>query len=110
MKYLNEDKLLQSMKKFAFIVYFSSCCIMFILIYIYPIFLDLKINGLSSLVQKETPIIIAKSPSESINYFKHNWIYYINPFSNSFVRFFIITAVFGCLVDLARKSYKSWEK
>ena len=110
MKYLNEDRLLRSMKKFEFIVYLSCCCIMFIFIYIYPIFLDLKINGLSSLVQKETPVIIAKSPSESIKYFKHNWIYFINPFSNSFIRFFIITAVFSCLVDLARKSYKSWEK
>ena len=83
---------------------------MFIIIYIYPIFLDLKINGLSSLVQKENPIIIAKSPSDSIKYFKHNWIDFINPFSNSFVRFFIITAVFGFLVDLTRKSYKSWDK
>ena len=103
MKYLNEDRLLQSMKKFECIVYLSCCCIMFILIYIYPIFLDLKINDLSSLVQKETPTIITKSPSESIKYFKHNLINFINPYTrphNIFILYYPIVSAYNMSVEI----------
>ena len=110
MKYINEDRLLQSMKKFQFVVYASCCCIIFVCIYIYPVFLDLKINGLSSLYQKEIPTLNAKSPSESIKNFKHNWVDFINPFSNPFFRIFFITASFSYFLDLTKKTYKSWDK
>ena len=95
----SEKKFEKSILKFQFIVYFLSCCLLFILLYIVPIIIDFKINGYTSLLdQKDSLRSFAETPSEAIDYLLKNWLVYINPFSKG--RIFDSNEIEGYLKSL----------
>ena len=102
----NQNKIEKSVLKFQFIIYFLSCLILFVLLYVAPVIFDFKINGYNSLLNENYLLeSFVQTPSEALNKLKENWTKYINPFSNYLVRFFIFTAIFGAIFEITKLSY-----
>jgi len=102
----NRKKIEKMMLRFQFSIYFLSCVLLFILLYVGPIIIDYNINGYSSLLDQKDLSKFAHTPLEALNLLSKNWLEYINPLSNYLVRFFIFTAIFGALFEVTRHSYK----
>ena len=102
----NRKKIEKTMLRFQFSVYFLSCVLLFILLYVGPVIIDYNINGYSSLLDQKDLSKFARTPLEAINLLSRNWLEYMNPFSNYLVRFFIFTAIFGAIFEVTRYSYK----
>ena len=102
----NRKKIEKSMLRFQYSIYFLSCVLLFILLYVGPVIIDYNINGYSSLLAQKDLSKFAQTPFEALSLLTENWFEYINPFSNYLVRFFIFTAVFGALFEVTKHSYK----
>ena len=102
----NEIKFEKIVMRFQFTVYLLFCCLLFIIFYIAPLIVDYKMNGYNSLLAQEYLMqSFAKTPSDAFNRLSANWLNFVNPFSNLFVRFFIFTAIFGGMLKLTKLSY-----